>query len=283
MRSVVVTGASSGIGWGTVKVLTGAGFHVFGSVRKQADADRLKKEFGDKVTPLVFDVTDEAAIARAAAEVRTALKGETLAGLVNNAGMSVAGPLAELPTEEFRLQMEVNLTGPFLVTKAFVPLLGADKSYKGAPGRIVNISSVGGKRAFPFIGAYAASKFALEGYSEALRRELMIFGIDVIVIGPGPVKTAIWDKAEEIDVKRYSNSPYFPVLNKFRDTFVAQGKDGYPPEKIGRIVLKALTAAKPKVRYAAVKGSPVQGLMLAVLPKRTLDRIIGKTLGLLSS
>jgi NAD(P)-dependent dehydrogenase (short-subunit alcohol dehydrogenase family) len=149
-------------------------------------------------------VTDASAIAEAASCVREALGGETLAGLVNNAGIAVSGPLIDLPVEDYRKQLEVNLVGPFLVTQAFAPLLGTDPELRGAPGRIVNISSVAGIRAMPFLGPYAASKFGLEGYSEALRRELMLFGIDVVVIGPGPVKTAIWDKAEELDVSGFA-------------------------------------------------------------------------------
>lgn len=283
MKNVVVTGVSTGIGWGATKVLTKAGFHVFGSVRKEADAERLKKEFGDRFTALLFDVTDEAAVKRGAAVVRAALKGETLFGLVNNAGIAVSGPLLEVDPDDFRRQMEVNLTGPLLVTQAFAPLLGADRSLKGAPGRIVNISSVGGLRAMPFIGPYAASKFALEGFSEALRRELMLFGIDVVVIGPGPVKTAIWDKAEEIDIARYGNSPYLPILQKFQKVFVEQGRHGLPPETLGKLILKALTVPNPKVRYAAVKGRLAEKALMAFAPKRTLDRVIGKMLGLTSS
>lgn len=280
MKSVVITGVSTGIGRGAAKVLTEKGFHVFGSVRSEKDAEAFKAAFGDKVTPLVFDVTDEAAVRRAAAEVRAALKGETLSGLVNNAGIAVSGPLLDLAPEEMRKQMDVNLMGPFYVTQAFAPLLGADKSLTGAPGRIVNISSVAGIRAMPFLGPYAASKYALEGFSEALRRELMLFGIDVVVIGPGPVKTAIWDKAEDIDIKAYSNSPYYPVLEKFRSVFIGEGKNGLPAETLGTLIHKALTAPKPKTRYAAVKGRLLEKLFMALLPKRALDRLIAKTLGL---
>lgn len=254
MKSVVVTGVSTGIGNAAARVLAKNGFRVFGSVRKEADAAALKKDLGERFVPLVFDVTDEAGIARAAAEVREALKGEKLAGLVNNAGIAVSGPLIDLDADEFRKQMEVNVTGPFLVTQAFAPLLGTDRALKGEPGRIVNISSVAGIRAMPFLGPYAASKFALEGFSEALRRELMMFGIDVVVIGPGPVKTAIWDKAEEIDISRYANSPYRPILENFQKVFIGQGRDGLPAEKLGELILKALTTPNPKVRYSAVKG-----------------------------
>lgn len=145
MRSVVITGTSTGIGWGAAKVLIANGFRVFGSVRKRADADRLKVEFGQSYVPLLFDVTDAGAVKEAAAEVRAALAGEALAGLVNNAGVAVAGPLLDLPVEEFRRQIEINLVGVVIVTQAFAPLLGTDRGLKGKPGRIVNISSVGGR------------------------------------------------------------------------------------------------------------------------------------------
>jgi NAD(P)-dependent dehydrogenase (short-subunit alcohol dehydrogenase family) len=196
MKSVVVTGASTGIGWGCVKILIGAGYRVFGSVRKQADADRLQAEFGPNFTPLIFDVTDQAAVQRGAAVVEKALGGETLLGLVNNAGIAVAGPLLYIGIDELRQQLEVNLIAQLTVTQAFAPLLGADTSRKGEPGRIVMMSSIGGKNAFPFMGPYSASKFGLEGLSESLRRELMVFGIDVIMIRPGAVRTPIWDKAD---------------------------------------------------------------------------------------
>src|SRR5580698_9562670 len=136
MRSVVVTGASTGIGWGCVKVLIQKGFRVFGSVRKQADADRLSKEFGANFTPLIFDITDAAAVKRGADQVAAALGNETLAGLVNNAGVAVPGPLLYLDVDEFRHQLEVNITGQLIVTQAFVPLLGAETSRSGDRGRI---------------------------------------------------------------------------------------------------------------------------------------------------
>lgn len=280
MRSVVITGVSTGIGHAATKKMIERGFHVFGSVRKQEDAERVQGEFGQAFTPLIFDVIDAQAVTAAAQQVRDALKGKTLAGLVNNAGIAVSGPLLNLPEADYKKQLEVNLVGPFLVTQAFAPLLGADTTLLGEPGRIVNISSVAGIRAMPFLGPYAASKFGLEGYSEALRRELMLFGIDVIVIGPGPVKTAIWDKAEEIDVTPYADSPYRPILEKFQKVFIAQGRDGYPADRLGELIHTALTTAKPKVRYAAVKGRLVEKLMMRVASPRALDGLIAKTLGL---
>ena len=280
MQAVVITGVSTGIGHAAAKVMIAHGYKVFGSVRKEADAQRVKAELGENFTPLIFDVVDPKGISDAADIVRDALKGHTLAGLVNNAGIAVSGPLLEVPESEYRKQLEVNLVGPFLVTQAFAPLLGADPQLTGAPGRIVNISSVAGLRAMPFVGPYAASKFGLEGYSEALRRELMLFGIDVIVIGPGPVKTAIWDKAEEVDIEQYGSSPYRPILERFQKVFISQGRDGYPADRLGELICTALTTAKPKVRYAAVKGRMMEKLMMRVASPRMLDNAIAKMLGL---
>jgi NAD(P)-dependent dehydrogenase (short-subunit alcohol dehydrogenase family) len=280
MRSVVITGASTGIGWASAKLLLDRGFRVFGSVRKQADADRLKGEFGANFTPLLFDVTDEAAVLAAAREVRATLGGETLAGLVNNAGIAVAGPVLELAADEFRRQMDVNVIGPIIATQAFGPLLGSDPSLKGPRGRIVMVSSVAGKNGNPLMSAYSASKHAIEGLSESLRREMMLFGIDVVIIAPGPVKTPIWSKAEEVDLSAYRNSPFFPALERIRKFMLQLGEIGLPPEKIAERIAEVLTSADPKVRYQ-ITPDPMRHLMAAVLPKRMVDRIIAKRLGLM--
>jgi NAD(P)-dependent dehydrogenase (short-subunit alcohol dehydrogenase family) len=280
MRSVVVTGASTGIGWATAELLLDKGFRVFGSVRRPADADRLKSEFGSNFIPLLFDVTDEAAVLAAAREVRAALSGETLAGLVNNAGIAVAGPVLELAVDEFRRQLDVNVIGPIISTQAFGPLLGSDASLKGSKGRIVMISSVAGKNGNPFTPAYSASKHAIEGLSESLRRELMLFGIDVIIIAPGAVKTPIWSKAEEVDFSPYENSPYFPALQKVRAFTRNLGSIGLPAEKIAEAVYTALTSAHPKVRYQ-ITPDPMRHLVTSILPKRLVDKIIAKRLGLI--
>ncbi len=279
MQSVVITGASTGIGWATAKLLLDRGFRVFGSVRKEADAERLKREFGANFIPLLFDVTDEAAVLAAARQVRAALNGETLFGLVNNAGIAVAGPVLELAADEFRRQMDVNVIGPIIATQAFGPLLGSDPSLKGPKGRIVMISSVAGKNGNPLMAAYSASKHAIEGLSESLRREMMLFGIDVIIIAPGPVKTPIWSKAEEVDISAYRNSPFFPALERMRKFMQHLGEIGLPPERIAERIAEALTSASPKVRYQ-IAPDPMRHLMTAWLPKRMMDRIIAKRLGL---
>ena len=282
MRSVVITGASTGIGWACAKVLLDKGFRVFGSVRKQADAERLRSEFGTSFTPLIFDVTDEAAVLAAGREVRAALNGETLAGLVNNAGIAVAGPVLELSADEFRRQMNVNVIGPIITTQAFGPLLGADAALKGPKGRIVMISSVAGRNGNPLLSAYSASKHAIDGLSESLRREMMLFGIDVIIVAPGAVKTPIWSKAEEVDISQFKNSPFYPALQRIRTFMLKLGETGLPAENIAECVFQALTTAHPKVRYQ-ITPDPMRHLITAIMPKRTVDRIIAKRLGLIPS
>jgi NAD(P)-dependent dehydrogenase (short-subunit alcohol dehydrogenase family) len=278
MKSVVVTGVSTGIGLGTAKVLVGAGYRVFGSVRRTADANRVADELGANFAPLLFDVTEETMVAGAARAVRAALDGETLAGLVNNAGTVVAGPLLELSIAEFRRQIEINLVGQMIVTQAFAPLLGTDRSLRGPPGRIIMISSVAGKNASPFVGPYAASKHALEGLSESLRRELMVFGVDVIIIGPGVIKTPIWDKADAIDLTRYQNTPYYDALTRVRSFVADMAKGGLAAEKVGELVLKALTHPRPRTRYTIVPDRFVN-FLTRILPKRLVDREIARRLG----
>lgn len=279
MQSVVVTGVSTGIGWGITKVLIQHGFRVFGSVRKTQDAQRLSKEFGDQYVPLLFDVTDEAAVQSAAQTVREQLHGETLSGLVNNAGIAVPGPLIHLRTDEFRQQLEVNLVSVLIVTKAFAPLLGVDRSLRGQPGRIINISSVSGKSASPFVGAYSTSKHGLEGFSETLRRELILYGIDVIIVGPGPIATPIWDKAEQVDLSLYANTDYVESARRAQAYMIRNGKNGLPPERVGEVVWHALTTRSPRVRYAVVGRDFLRRLMQQLLPKRLVDRIVAKALG----
>ena len=276
MPDVVLTGASTGIGFAACQVLIRRGFRVFGSVRTHTDADRLKGELGASYVPIICDVTDPDSVNQAAAVVKQATGERRLSGLVNNAGIAIAGPLAYLPLERFRLQIEVNLLGVHTVTQAFLPLLGTESGRLGNPGRVVNISSVSGRLAVPFLGAYAASKFGLEGYSDSLRRELMLFGIKVILIEPGAVVTPIWDKAEGVVVEQFPNTPYDRSLRLFAEQAMKEGKTGFPPEKVGDLILRVLTAPRPRARYAIVPHRVVEWSIPRRLPTEFLDYCIAK-------
>jgi len=280
MDHVVVTGASSGIGWGAVETLIGKGLHVFGSVRQASDATRLRDAFGAKVTPLMFDVADEAAVRKAADDVRSALRGRTLSGLVNNAGIATPGPLLHQSLADFRRQIDVNLTGAFIVTQHFAPLLGADRTLEGPPGRIVNITSLGGKIGSPFLGGYCSAKHGLEGLSECLRRELMIYGIDVVIVGPGAVKTPIWDKAQAMDVSAYARTDYGPAMERFSSFMAGGAREGLPIERVGELIHRALTARRPRVRYALAPSLFFDWMLPRALPRRWVDRIFARRLGL---
>ncbi len=273
MRHVVVTGASSGIGWGTVKTLTSKGWHVFGSVRKQGDGERLSEAFGESVTPLLFDVTDETGTHAAAECVRRHLKGEKLAGLVNNAGIATPGPMLHQPLADYRAQIEVNLIGAFITSQAFVPLLGADPSLKGRPGRVVNITSLGGKIGAPLLSGYCSAKHGLEGLSECMRRELMLYGIDVVIIGPGAVKTPIWDKARSPEMPDYAHTDYGPAMRKLSQLMEGGSREGLDVERIGELIHRALTTARPRTRYAVAPNIIRDWVFPTLLPKRWVDRI----------
>ena len=279
MKSVVITGVSTGIGWAAARYLIDRNLRVFGSVRTKADADRLQVEFGERFVPLIFDVTDHKAVKAEAERVRAAQNGETLFGLVNNAGIGVPGPLLHLPIDEFRRQIEVNLIAQVAVTQIFLPLLGTDRSLHGTPGRVLNIGSVSGREGAPFAGPYAASKHALEGFSESLRRELMLYGIDVIIIAPGVIATPIWEKVYAIPLTPYRDTEYVPALERAQKYSVAAGRRGLPSEKVAEVIWTALTARRPKVRYTIVPN-PVQFWIRQFLPRRAIDNIIARGLGL---
>ena len=278
-NSVVVTGASTGIGRAICDALIAEGWRVFGSVRKDADAAALKGALGQNFTPLIFDVTDADAIARGAETVRAALNGRTLNGLVNNAGIAVAGPLRYLPLDDLEHQLNVNLFGVLRTTQAFLPMLGADRAFKGAPGRIINMSSVAGKIASPIMGPYSMSKHALEALSDSLRRELMMHGIDVVVIAPGAIKTPIWDKADDIDAEQYKGTEYYEVLVGMREKYKNLGQSGLPPEDVGALARDILAGKKTKTRFALLKDKFLMWTLPRMMPTRTVDRIITQRFG----
>jgi NAD(P)-dependent dehydrogenase (short-subunit alcohol dehydrogenase family) len=278
--AVVITGVSTGIGYATAEWLSRRGYQVFGSVRSQADAERTSRAFGGNYSALVFDVTDRPAIEAAAKNVSDRLSAGTLFALINNAGIEVPGPLAYVPVDRFRVQLEVNLVGVLNVIQAFLPLLGTDPNRKGWPGRIINISSVSGRLATPFVGAYCASKFGLEGLSDSLRRELLLFGIDVVLVEPGAVVTPMWEKAEGKVVADFPGTPYDNSLKRFAEIALKEGRNGFPAEKVAELIERILQARRPKARYALVPKHFMEYTVPRLLPTRLLDYLIGRYLGI---
>jgi NAD(P)-dependent dehydrogenase (short-subunit alcohol dehydrogenase family) len=250
-------------------------------VRKQSDADRLQSEFGNSFVPLLMDITDADAVHRAAQKVGTMMGDRNLVGLVNNAGVVVSGPLLYLKPSEYRRQLEVNMISPLVVIQAFAPLLGTDKKRQGPAGRIVNISSTGAKVSIPLIGAYSASKCGLEGMSDALRIELMLFGIGVVIIEPGTVNTSMYDKGEKEDLSEFKPTEYWEAVQNFQKFIVTEARtNGLPPERLGEAVYVALSTARPKARYAVVPQRFKNWTLPRLLPSKILDGQLAKLLGL---
>lgn len=274
---VLVTGASSGIGEACALHLGSLGFNVFAGVRKQADADRIT---GARIEPVIIDVTDGASVANAAESIRDAAGPSGLAGLVNNAGIAVAGPLEYVDIAEFERQLDVNVTGVLRTTQAMLPLIR-----QGTPGRIVNMSSIGGRVAIPLVGPYNASKFALEGLSDSLRRELRPWGIHVALIEPGAVATPIWDKgadqAQELerDAPAEVRERYGEVIDAIRKQSEKNRTEGVPPQDVADAVAHALTASKPKTRYLVGRDAKTRGPVAKLLPDRAMDAAIARALG----
>jgi NAD(P)-dependent dehydrogenase (short-subunit alcohol dehydrogenase family) len=271
--TVLVTGASTGIGEATVQHLKTLGFDVVGAVRKDEDAERLE---AGGIRTVRIDVTDAGQIAAA----REQLGDTPLAGLVNNAGIAVAAPLEFLPIDRLRQQLEINLIGQAAVTQAFLPAL------RRAHGRIVNVSSIGGRVGLPLVSPYNASKFGLEGLSDSLRRELRPHGVDVILIEPGGVKTPIWEKGEALademmeDVPPEAERLYGGMIAKLREETakIAQER-GLEPSAVAEAIGTALTANRPRTRYLVGADAKLRARMAKYLPDRVMDRLIGRALG----
>lgn len=269
--TVVITGASKGIGRATALYLAARGWRVFAGVRKEADGEALKREAGWNLSPIILDVGDEETVHRAAELV--AAQTSALAGLVNNAGIAVAGPLEFLPLEAFREQLEVNVTGQLAVTQAFMPLL------RQARGRIVMMSSIGGRISTPMQGPYHASKFALEALSDALRLELSPWGIRVVLVEPGTIATPIWEtslaRADGLIavMPERARELYGEQYEATRQSALRTGQQGIPPERVAEVVEKALSVPNPRARYLVGRDAQVAA-RIAMLPACIKDRLL---------
>jgi NAD(P)-dependent dehydrogenase (short-subunit alcohol dehydrogenase family) len=266
--TVLITGASTGIGEATAHHLRELGFDAVGAVRKDEDAERLRAA---GLRSVKLDVTDSDSIAAAAAEL-----GEgPLTGLVNNAGVAVAAPIEFLPLDQLRHQLEINLVGQVAVIQRFLPALRAGR------GRIVNVSSIGGRVALPLVGAYNMSKFALEGMSDSLRRELRPHGVDVVVIEPGGVKTPIWQKGNELAADLQADMPpesqrlYGRMIEALRkQTVKIQTERGIEAREVAEAIGRAVTAKRPRARYLVGRDAKLRAPAATVLPDRVMDRLV---------
>ena len=272
-RAVVVSGASKGIGRACAVALARRGYHVFAGVRSPTDGAALQDEAGAHMTPLLLDVTRAADVARAADTVHDAVGARGVWGLVNNAGIVVAGPLEFLPGDALREQFEVNVFGALALTQAFLPLL------RSARGRIVNVSSVNGRLASPFSGAYAGSKFAFEALSDALRLELAPAGVTVVVVQPGAIATPIWETSRQRAMDLLARYPkdawthYGKVLERLQDIRVPPR--AVPAERVARVVARALAVRRPRTRYHVGWDARAGVLLARLLPGRALDWVFG--------
>lgn len=279
-RSVVVTGASSGIGRATALHLCARGWRVFAGVRRDADAEALRSEAGPGgLEPLRLDVVDPASVEAAAGRVAEAVDGAGLHGLVNNAGIVRPGPLEFLASDDLRDQLEVNVVGQVAVTRALLSLL------RTARGRIVNVSSMGGYVSTPFLGAYGASKFALEAISDSLRRELRGSGLEVVVVQPGSIDTAIWTKGEQRAEELLARLPerahalYGEAVRANLDTVRKTAARGIPAERVAQVVERALTARRPRTRYRVGPDAHLSRMLAWLLPDRALDVFVARFAG----
>lgn len=278
MRSVLVTGASTGIGRAAALRLDGSGWRVFAGFRDPADGESLRTEGSDRIVPVQLDVTDPEQVAAAAVRVEEEADGR-LHGLVNNAGVAIPGPLETIPLADFRRQLEVNLVAYVAMTQALLPQV------RRAEGRIVFVSSIGGRIAFPFGGPYHASKFGTEAIGDVFRQELRPWGLRVAIIEPGSIDTPIWErgqrKATEIEAKApHTDLLYGSAIEKFRKVIQDTAERGIPPEKVAKAIAHALESSRPRTRYLVGLDAKVQARLKPLIPASLFDWIVARAMGL---
>ncbi len=277
-KSVLVTGASSGIGQAAALYLDERGWRVFAGIRQQPDADHLRSQASARLTPLFLDVTDEGQITAAAQTVGQAVGERGLDGLVNNAGIFLGGPVEFMPLDNLRQLFEVNVLGTVAVTQAFMPLV------RQARGRVVNIGSVNGRFAMPMVAPYAMSKFALHAMNDALRREVARWGVKVSIIDPGQVNTPIWQKnSQRVATHRAGIPPqyeayYGVVLDQVKSA--DEAGQGLPPTSVAAVIYKALTAPHPRTHYLVGMDVRLGIWLMRLLPGGVFDYVLRRIVGL---
>jgi NAD(P)-dependent dehydrogenase (short-subunit alcohol dehydrogenase family) len=274
-RSVLVTGASSGIGEACALHLAARGWLVFAGVRRLEDGERVQAAASGAVEPVLLDVTDADGVERVLADIRTRTGGR-LTAVVNNAGIAVGGPIEYLPLDDWRRQFEVNVFGQLAVTRAALPLIRT----AGSAGRVVFIGSIGGRLSTPLLAPYDASKFALEAIAESLRHELRPSGIKVVLVEPGGVKTPIWEKgrrsADEIEASLSAEAKerYGWAVAGVRKGIDMQERQGVAPGRVAQVVENALTNARPRARYLVGLDARATAVVARVLPDSARDAVV---------
>ncbi len=272
-KAVLITGASTGIGLASAIELSKT-LKVFAGVRKTEDERKIQDFKNPNLVPIRIDVADPASISSAVREIQNQLSGEPLWGLINNAGVAIGGPIETLPMQRFREQFEVNVFGLIATTQAFLPQI------RKAEGRVVNISSISGLLATPFLGPYCGSKFAVEAISDALRRELMQYNVKVSIVEPGPIQTPIWQKSlgrkEEFleGASEEALGVYGPMMESFEKAIVETEKSAVPVEKVVEKIVHAITSERPKTRYLVGPSSRFVSVMKKWAPDRFLDKMM---------
>jgi short-subunit dehydrogenase len=276
--NILISGVSSGIGFSTAQALLERGDRVFGTVRREADAARLSQDYGSRFQPLLLDLSQAETIERSVARLEAHLAGAPLHALINNAGVALPGPVAEQPLAQIREMFEINVFGLMALTQRCLPFLGMGPARREAPGIIVNVSSGAGKLGIPFLAGYVASKHALEGFSQSLRRELLPWGISVVVVGPGNVKTPIWDKVGDEHV--YDKGLFGRVYANFLRVMRDGEKKGMAAPEIAALLTRIIDSKNPKTRYEPVAQKFANWTLPRLLPDKVMDRVLFKTLGM---
>lgn len=274
-KNIVITGVSSGIGRDALRLLHQKGYHIYGSVRKEADAKSLTEAYPQRFTPLIFDVQDQNAVNQAAKVVFETC--DRIDALINNAGIAVPGPLEFVTESDFEKQMDVNLKSVRRITNTFLPLLGTAPDFKGTSGRIINISSISGLFSSPFNGVYSISKHALESMTDVYRRELRRYGIKVMAVEPGPIKTKIWGKNLD-SMTQFAETDYYDILQKADKMIENTEKNALPVTRTSNVILKCITKKRPKTRYIVHKNAFVFKIVANYLPDKLVDWFIHRSL-----
>ncbi len=272
--NILITGVSSGIGYDATKYLIYKGYRVLGSVRKEADAERLKKDFGEKYIPLLFDVTNQDQVLAAKEEVIRILGGQHLNALINNAGIAEGGPMELLKEDKFRWQMEVNLFSVRNITNTFLELLKGKRSTHVKGGKIIMISSISGYFNTPYNGAYCVSKHAMESLAEIYRRELYMYNIDVVSIQPGPIVSKIWEKNIN-QCLDYKDTDYESLCLQANKVMRQGQKNALEARVISKTIEKILTK-KTKTSIVINKNLFATLLATKFIPRRWMDKILYK-------